>query len=408
MTSRVSFHKLIIETLRRHLAAVLITVLAFFLHIITFFLNVQNILSQEYVQDYTSSSLLPVPPNNSEHIIRELSELCSPNMLNMVMAMFLGMNSASTATTIMFATYFGQASLSGIAMIIGFLPMFFFMPFIKKLVNKFGKKESSAMGALVSVVGGFNNWDGRVNVMRKHFNCGVWDIFIPHITEGELYKFEVKTHEGYILTKSDPMAFYAEVRPNTASIVYDINHYNWNDNDWMKYRASYNSFDRPTSIYEVHLGSWRRKGDNGSEYLSYRELADTLVPYVMNMGFTHVEFLPVCEHPFDGSWGYQVTGLFAPTSRFGSPDDFRYMIDKFHQANIGVIMDWVPAHFPKDGHGLIEFDGTALYEHQDPRKGEHKDWGTKIYNYGRTEVSNVLCCSALYWLQWFFLSNHRF
>ena len=259
----------------------------------------------------------------------------------------------------------------------------------------------------VSVVGAFNNWDGRVNVMRKHYNCGVWDIFIPNIGEGELYKYEVKTQEGYILTKSDPMAFYAEVRPKTASVVYDLNHYKWNDGEWMKYREAYNSFDRPTSIYEVHLGSWRRKGENGSEFLTYRELADTLVPYVMNMGFTHVEFLPVCEHPFDGSWGYQVTGLFAPTSRFGTPDDFRYMIDKFHQANIGVIMDWVPAHFPKDGHGLIEFDGTHLYEHADPRKGEHKDWGTKIYNYGRTEVSNVLCSSALYWLKEYHIDGLR-
>ena len=259
----------------------------------------------------------------------------------------------------------------------------------------------------VSVIGSFNNWDGRIDVMRKHINCGVWDIFIPGLVEGEYYKFEIKTQDDRILTKSDPLATYAEVRPNTASIVYDLNHYQWNDDEWMKYRENSNTYDRPMSIYEVHLGSWRRKGDNGSEFLTYREFAERLVPYVSNMGFTHVEFLPLCEHPLDASWGYQITGLFAPTSRFGTPDDFRYMIDKFHQAGISVIMDWVPAHFPKDAHGLAEFDGTCLYEHSDPRKGEHKDWGTKIYNYGRTEVCNLLCASALYWLKEFHIDGLR-
>ncbi len=259
----------------------------------------------------------------------------------------------------------------------------------------------------VSVIGSFNNWDGRIDVMRKHINCGVWDIFIPGLVEGEYYKFEIKTQDNRILTKSDPMATFAEVRPNTASIVYDINHYQWNDGEWMKHRENSNTYDRPMSIYEVHLGSWRRKGDNGSEFLTYREFAERLVPYVSNMGFTHVEFLPLCEHPLDASWGYQITGLFAPTSRFGTPDDFRYMIDKFHQAGISVIMDWVPAHFPKDAHGLVEFDGTCLYEHSDPRKGEHKDWGTKIYNYGRTEVCNLLCASALYWLKEFHIDGLR-
>jgi 1,4-alpha-glucan branching enzyme len=241
--------------------------------------------------------------------------------------------------------------------------------------------------------------------MRKHPSCGVWDIFIPGIGEGELYKFEIKTHDNGICLKADPVAFYAEKRPNTASIVYDINHYHWNDDGWMDYRGEHNSFDKPMSIYEVHLGSWRRK--DGNEYLSYRELADTLIPYVSNMGFTHVEFLPVSEHPLDPSWGYQVIGMFAPTSRFGNPDDFRYLVDKFHQAGIGVIMDWVPAHFPKDGHGLNEFDGTHLYEHADPRKGEHTDWGTKIYNYGRSEVSNFLCASAVYWLKEFHIDGLR-
>ena len=259
----------------------------------------------------------------------------------------------------------------------------------------------------VSVVGGFNNWDGRVNVMRKHPTCGVWDIFIPGIGQGELYKYEIKTQQDYILVKSDPVAFYSEKRPNTASVVYNIENYHWEDENWMNYREQANSFDRPMSVYEVHLGSWRRKGEHGEEYLTYREFADYLVPYVGNMGCTHVEFLPLSEHPLDASWGYQVTGMFAPTSRFGNPDDFRYMIDKFHQAGIGVIMDWVPAHFPKDGHGLVEFDGTHLYEHADPRKGEHTDWGTKIYNYGRTEVCNFLCASALYWLKEYHIDGLR-
>lgn len=257
----------------------------------------------------------------------------------------------------------------------------------------------------VSVVGAFNNWDGRVDVMRKHPSCGVWDIFIPGIGEGELYKYEVKTPGNDIFLKADPVAFYAEKRPNTASTVYDINHYIWNDAEWMNYRHEYNSFDKPMSIYEVHLGSWRRKENN--EYMTYRELADHLIPYVTNMGFTHVEFLPLSEHPLDSSWGYQVIGMFAPTSRFGTPDDFRYLIDKFHQAGISIIMDWVPAHFPKDGHGLNEFDGTHLYEHADPRKGEHTDWGTKIYNYGRAEVSNFLCASAVFWLKEFHIDGLR-
>ena len=257
----------------------------------------------------------------------------------------------------------------------------------------------------VSVVGAFNNWDGRVDVMRKHPSCGVWDIFIAGISEGELYKYEIKTNSNNIFLKADPVAFYSERRPNTASVVYDLNHYIWGDEDWMRYRSEANSFDKPMSIYEVHLGSWRRKGNN--EYLTYRELADHLIPYVQNMGFTHVEFLPLAEHPLDASWGYQIIGMFAPTSRFGTPDDLRYMIDKFHQAGISVIMDWVPAHFPKDAHGLNEFDGTHLYEHADPRKGEHTDWGTKIYNYGRSEVMNFLCCSALYWLKEFHIDGLR-
>ncbi|MBO4284690.1 MAG: 1,4-alpha-glucan branching protein GlgB [Alphaproteobacteria bacterium] len=259
----------------------------------------------------------------------------------------------------------------------------------------------------VSVVGDFNMWDGRVHVMRKHPSCGIWDIFIPDIKAGAVYKYEIKTKENYILLKADPFGFYSEQRPKTASIVYNIDRYVWNDKAWMEYRRQYNSFDKPMSIYEVHLGSWRRKGTFGENYLTYREFADYLVPYVCNMGFTHIEFLPLCEHPLDASWGYQVTGLFAPTSRFGTPDDFKYMIDKFHQAGISVIMDWVPAHFPKDEHGLCCFDGTCLYEHADPRKGEHKDWGTKIYNYGRTEVSNILYASALFWMKEYHIDGLR-
>jgi len=259
----------------------------------------------------------------------------------------------------------------------------------------------------VSVVGDFNHWDGRTHVMRNHPSCGMWDIFIPNIGVGEKYKFEIKTQNGDILMKSDPFAAYYEVRPQTAAIVFDTDKYQWNDKNWLETRKNRCGLDKPMSIYEVHAGSWRRKGMFGEEFLNYRELADYLVPYVMNMGYTHVEFLPLCEHPFDGSWGYQVTGMFAPTSRYGNPDDFKYMIDKFHQSGIGVIMDWVPAHFPKDASGLNEFDGTHLYEHADPRKGEHKDWGTKIYNYGRTEVCNMLCSSALCWLREYHIDGLR-
>ena len=259
----------------------------------------------------------------------------------------------------------------------------------------------------VSVVGGFNNWDGRVNVMRKHPTCGVWDIFIPGIGQGELYKYEIKTQQDYILVKSDPVAFYSEKRPNTASVVYNIENYHWEDENWMNYREQANSFDRPMSVYEVHLGSWRRKGEHGEEYLTYREFADYLVPYVGNMGFTHVEFLPLSEHPLDASWGYQVTGYYAPTSRYGTPDDFMYLVDFLHQHGIGVILDWVPAHFPKDAHCLGRFDGQPLYEHPDSRRGEHPDWGTYIFDYGRMEVKNFLVANALFWIEKFHIDGLR-
>ncbi len=249
----------------------------------------------------------------------------------------------------------------------------------------------------VSVVGSFNNWDGRRHMMRPRGSSGIWEIFIPNLTEWDIYKYELTDKSGRLLPlKADPFAFVQEVRPKAGSLVYDINSYKWHDEDWLKSRKEKNDRTSPISIYEVHLGSWKRK--NG-RWLTYLEMAEELPKYVKEMGFTHVELLPVAEYPFDGSWGYQETGLYAPTSRYGTPGDFRYLIDQLHQAGIGVIMDWVPAHFPKDAFGLVNFDGTALYEHADPRLGEHKDWGTKIYNYGRNEVSNFLLANALFWIR---------
>ena len=261
----------------------------------------------------------------------------------------------------------------------------------------------------VSVIGPFNNWDGRRHPMRLRRECGVWEIFIPGLSPGALYKYELRSREGYLLPlKSDPYAFYAEQPPRTASVVYDLDRYEWNDGAWMARRAGRQALDAPISIYEVHLGSWRMREDNGTwRSLNYRELADELVPYVQEMGFTHIEVLPITEHPFTGSWGYQPTGMFAATSRFGTPDDLRYLIDRCHQAGIGVLMDWVPAHFPNDPHGLAYFDGTHLYEHSDPRKGQHMDWGTLIYNFGRTEVQNFLIASALFWIEKYHIDGLR-
>ena len=257
----------------------------------------------------------------------------------------------------------------------------------------------------VSVVGSFNDWDGRRHGMRLHPGNGIWEIFIPGVGHGDKYKFEMADRDGNLLPiKSDPYAAAHEPPPGNASIVY-ASDYTWSDDEWMAARDVNPSLDEPMSIYEVHLGSWRR--GNGNAWLSYRDLAGQLVEYVTEMGFTHVEFLPVTEHPFDGSWGYQPIGLFAPTWRFGSPDDFRYLVDALHQAGIGVIVDWVPAHFPKDEHGLRRFDGTALYEHEDPRKGEHADWGTLIFNYGRREVRNYLYGSALCWIKEFHIDALR-
>jgi len=262
--------------------------------------------------------------------------------------------------------------------------------------------------ARVSVVGNFNNWDGRKNPMNLlKDGSGVWVLFIPGLDEGELYKFEIKTRRGQILLKADPYAFYSEVRPKTASIVYTLEDYKWSDDKWIEKRRTQDFLNRPISIYEVHPGSWRRVPSENNRFLTYRELADTLIPYVKEMGFTHIEFMPIEEHPFDPSWGYQVTGYYAPTSRFGEPHDLQYFIDKCHNAGIGVILDWVPGHFPKDSHGLIRFDGTALYEHEDPRLGEHPDWGTLVFNYGRYEVKNFLISNALYWLDKFHFDGLR-
>ena len=257
----------------------------------------------------------------------------------------------------------------------------------------------------VSVVGDFNHWDGRVNPMRKLLGAGVWELFLPGIKQGTHYKFEIRTQTGAVLLKSDPFASFNQHGKSTASLVYDLERYTWNDADWIEARRQKNWPQSPISIYEVHLGSWRRK--EGNCQLTYLELADTLLQYVVEMGYTHIELLPVAEHPFEGSWGYQVTNYYAPTSRFGPPDDFRHFIDKCHQAGIGVIMDWVPAHFPKDAHALAEFDGTDLYEHMDPRQGEHQDWGTLIFNYGRNEVRNFLIGNALFWLDKYHIDGLR-
>jgi 1,4-alpha-glucan branching enzyme len=259
----------------------------------------------------------------------------------------------------------------------------------------------------VSVVGDFNRWDGRRHVMRVSGGSGIWGLFIPGLGEGTLYKFEIKGPFDQILEKADPHAYAAEPRPKTASVVWDIDKHQWGDQEWMQRRAETNYIHEPMSIYEVHLGSWMRVSEEGDRFLTYRELAHKLVDYVKEMGYTHIELMPVMEHPLDASWGYQVIGYFAPTSRFGAPDDFQYFVDHCHQNGIGVLLDWVPAHFPRDAHGLARFDGTALYEHEDPRKGEHRDWGTLIFNYGRNEVRNFLTASGLFWLDKYHIDGLR-
>ena len=259
---------------------------------------------------------------------------------------------------------------------------------------------------LVSVIGDFNQWDSRDHAMHKRIPSGIWELFIPGLGPGTLYKFRIH-HQDTHSDRTDPYGFGAEVPPRTASIVTDLSTYFWQDGDWMASRADRNALSAPINIYEVHLGSWRRPGDNPHRWLTYSDLERELVPYVVEMGFTHVEFLPPTEHPLSASWGYQTIGLFAATSRFGPPQAFMSLVDALHRAGIGVIIDWVPAHFPKDGHGLRQFDGTALYEHEDPRKGEHPDWGTLIFNYGRHEVANYLVSSALFWLDRYHIDGLR-
>lgn len=258
----------------------------------------------------------------------------------------------------------------------------------------------------VSVVGDFNGWDGRFHQMRMLGGSGVWELFIPDLPAGILYKFEIRARRGLPFLKADPYAQYAEVPPNTSSVVYQSN-YKFHDAKWMKSREGREHFREPLSIYEVHFGSWRRKIEEESRPFSYREMAEALGDYVTDMGFTHVEFLPLKEHPYGPSWGYQVSYYYAPSARYGTPDDLRYLIDHLHQRGIGVIMDWVPAHFPKDAFALGRFDGSALYEHLDPRKGEHPDWGTYIFNYGRNEVRNFLIANALYWFKEFHIDGLR-
>jgi 1,4-alpha-glucan branching enzyme len=256
------------------------------------------------------------------------------------------------------------------------------------------------------VVGDFNQWDSRRHPMRKHIPSGFWELFVPGLGEGTLYKYSIK-HGNAMFEKSDPYGFAAELPPRTASRVADLDRYRWHDDKWLAQRAQVNAFDAPQAIYEVHLGSWRRPGDDPNRWLTYRELAHDLVGYAKQMGFTHLELLPVSEHPFSGSWGYQPVGYYAPTSRYGTPQDFMYFVDHCHTNDLGVILDWVPAHFPRDGHGLRQFDGTALYEHADPRKGEHRDWGTLIFNYGRHEVRNFLLSNALFWLDKYHIDGLR-
>jgi 1,4-alpha-glucan branching enzyme len=257
----------------------------------------------------------------------------------------------------------------------------------------------------VSLVGDFNDWDGRVHPMRVRGGSGVWEIFLPDIGVGELYKLEIRDRNGNIQVKIDPYARSFQVRPDTAAYVCGESGFQWGDDAWLAARTEADWQHRPMSVYEVHLGSWRR--DAEGRFLNYRELAAQLADYVLQMGFTHVELLPITEHPLDDSWGYQATGYFAPTSRFGTPDDFRWLVDHLHRKGIGVILDWVPAHFPRDTFALAWFDGSALYEHADPRLGEHKDWGTLIFNFGRNEVQNFLISSALYWLEEFHMDGLR-
>ena len=279
----------------------------------------------------------------------------------------------------------------------------------------------------VSVLGNFNSWDGRHHPMQSRLG-GCWELFIPGLKPGEIYKYEIRTQQGHCYQKADPYGFRHEVRPDNGSVVEALEGYSWGDGRWMQERDSRNPLDQPISVYEMHLGSWMHAGADqpyieadgsarepvpaadlkpGARLLSYPELADRVIPYVKARGFTHIELMPISEHPFDGSWGYQVTGWYAPTSRFGRPDEFRAFVDRCHAEGIGVILDWVPGHFPKDAHGLAFFDGAHLYEHADPRIGEHKEWGTLIFNYSRNEVRNFLVANLIYWFEQFHIDGIR-
>ncbi|MDD5759396.1 MAG: 1,4-alpha-glucan branching protein GlgB [Desulfobulbaceae bacterium] len=259
----------------------------------------------------------------------------------------------------------------------------------------------------VSVIGDFNYWDGRAHQMRAIGSTGIWELFIPDLQEGDLYKYEIRTQNMEVLEKIDPLQFSAELRPKSASMVTGLGGYEWHDQDWVARRDSTSIYKSPVSIYEVHLGSWRRDPANVDRFLSFRELVDTLIPYVKEMGFTHIELMPVMEHPLDESWGYQVTGYFSTSSRFGTPTDFMFFVDQCHLNGIGVILDWVPSHFPTDGHSLGRFDGTALYEHEDERQGFHPEWGTFLFNYGRKEVMSFLISNAIFWLEKFHVDGLR-
>ena len=260
----------------------------------------------------------------------------------------------------------------------------------------------------VAVVGDFNGWDFEANYMERQEPLGIYTCFVPGVQEGALYKFCIETQQGKRIFKADPFANYAELRPGTASRVTDISNLKWTDSTWMKRRETWDHKVNPMSIYEVHMGSWmRHPGREDEGFYTYREFADAIVKYVKDMGYTHVELMGIAEHPFDGSWGYQVTGYYAPTSRYGTPEDFAYLVNELHRNNIGVILDWVPAHFPRDAHGLADFDGTPTFEYADPRMGEHPDWGTKIFDYGKAEVKNFLIANALFWIEHFHVDGLR-
>ena len=260
----------------------------------------------------------------------------------------------------------------------------------------------------VSVVGDFNQWDGRCHPMKLFGSSGIWALFIPKMCEKELYKYEIRSRNGDVFLKADPYAFYSEVRPNTSSIVYHVDKkYRWHDKEWMTKRKHTKIWEQPVAIYEVHVGSWQRVLAEKNRFLTYGELAEKLIPYVRNMGYTHIELLPITAHPYDPSWGYQVSGYYSPTARYGTPEELMKFVDTCHQNNIGVILDWVPSHFPKDAHALAWFDGTCLYEHADPRQGEHKEWGTLIFNYGKNEVKNFLIANALFWIEKYHIDGFR-